>query len=204
MKLFFAAAMTLLLAVPAFGQARDPMGEQAFYDLDKSRSHNMIKSGNFDGRITAFHPDAEEGAAYELTLKYKFDIQWIGVKEGEEKLEIPVEYFSPEFMENLRQTGAFESEKFKVKHEGFATTTTQNGETYENCDKILIYDVDQSEAPDFALLMVGFDQLTSEGEIENLEIRAHIYPNVQVLGAVKIDVEGDSSGMHVFAGADLE
>ena len=78
-----------------------------------------------------------------------------------------------------------------------------NGTTYENCDKILIYDVNTETAPDFVQLLLGYDNLSTEGEIENLEIRAHVYEGIPVLGAVKIDVEGDTSGMHVFAGADL-
>jgi hypothetical protein len=203
MKLFLVAALAFAFTSQAFGQTRDPMGEEAFYDLDKARSHSMIKSGTFDGLITAYKPDAEDGPVYELSLNYKFVIQWVGLKEGTQKIDIPADYFSPDFIRNLRARGSFESEKFKVKHEGFGNTTTMNGTTYENCDKILIYDVNTETAPDFVQLLLGYDNLSTEGEIENLEIRAHVYEGIPVLGAVKIDVEGDTSGMHVFAGADL-
>jgi len=193
-----------MFATGAFGQTRDPLGEEAFYDLDKSRSHNMIRSGKVDSIIATYNPHAEGGPAYEYHLNYEFVVKLLGKQKGTEIFEIPAEYFSPQFMEELRETGYYESPQFKLEYLYVESTTTMNGLYYEDCDRVRFYDFKESETSmDFASVLVGNDRSWGRGSIEDLEIKAHIYYGVPAIGAVKLDITGKSNGRGIFAGADL-
>jgi hypothetical protein len=84
-----------------------------------------------------------------------------------------------------------------------------NGSVYNNCDKILMYDI--KEVGSSGIVSLAAELLSPEQnfiplseEIENMVILAHIKEGIPALGAVKLDVSGKYQGRDVKAGADLD
>lgn len=207
------AVATLVSATAALAS---PVGDRAHYDLDRnpSRTSSMIMSGKVDVTVDAYVPGHKSGPAYESSLAYDFNVQMVGRKQGSQKVMVPAEYFSPEFMKNLRASGSFIGPDFKVRHEGYVDARTMDGNFYPHCDKILIYDVKtySAESQLGGLFTVARDMLSMAAEsrlgtrqdVENLQVRAAIFEGVPVLGAVKLDVSGIVSGFNVKAGGDYK
>jgi hypothetical protein len=139
-----AASMTFL-ATTAMAGDRNPVGEKANYELDRnsSRTSSLIQSGSLSAEVTQHLPDADGGAAYEAKIDYQFRITLVGNRSGTEYVNAPEEYFTEQFLIDLRANGHYESPQFKIDHEGYANARTLDGRTYENCDKVKIYDIDQ-------------------------------------------------------------
>ncbi len=192
---------------------RNPVGEKCDYQLDRNaqRTSNLIQSGSLAAEITMRKPDAEGGPAYEAKIDYMFRITLIGNRSGTEYVDAPEAFFTEEFLQELRRTGHFESPQFKIDHEGFADANTLDGHHFPNCDKLKIYDIDQgSHSPlvEIARAMVknsvAPEDVTTDEQIQDLVLHAHIYYGVPVLGAVKLDVSGKYSGINIKAGADIK
>jgi hypothetical protein len=208
-KLLAATGLVFLMSTAAL--ARDPVGESADYKVDRNsaRTSSMILSGSMTATVTQYMPDHPDGPAYEGKLDYLFKIQFMGNQEGTEYVNTPEEYFTPEFIARLRTDGTYESPQFKIRHQGYADARNLDGGFYPHCDKILIYDIKQEESAGFAALAKSLlgtrpNDPSPDDSIENLEIVAHVYQGVPVLGAVKLDVKGVYNGMNVKAGADYE
>jgi hypothetical protein len=195
----------------ALGQARDPSGERAYYKLDRSgsRTSSMITEGHMVAKVAEHFSGS---SSFQVDIDYKLKIQVLGNQTGTESISVPSEYFSEEFLEELRENGRYESSKFKVKHQGFADATTINGEHYDECDKLFIYDIDSKAMPFFRNLFKQLavqdlyekGMLTSiDSEIQDLQITALVKYGLPVLGAVKIDMKGKYEGMNIKAGADF-
>lgn len=191
--------------------AYDPgllVGQKANFKLDKNpkRTTSMLKDGTFLATITSYHPDLSNGPAFDVALDYTFNVQLMGEQKGVENGYIDEEYFTEEFLINLRKNGKYESENFKAIHQGYKNVTTLQGKSYPNCDVILLYDIKDSK--DFPLKshLSGFlakvGRLETKADIENMKVLMHVYPGVPVLGSVLIDVSGTYEGMAVKAGAD--
>ncbi len=193
-----------------------PVGEVAHYDLDRSsaRTTSMILSGKVDVSVDAYVPGHKSGPAYESSMTYDFNIQMVGRKTGTNKVMVPAEYFTPEFMQSLRTNGSYVGADFKVRHEGYVDARNMDGNFYPHCDKILIYDVKTSAlqggfsgmfnlAHDL-IAMAAKSEIGTEEDVEDLQIRAAIFAGVPVLGAVKLDVSGIVSGFSFKAGADIK
>ncbi len=190
-----------LISSFAFG-GFDPVGQKAHYVLDKDpkRTTSMIKSGTIDVMVTKPLLDAAP-PAYEVSVKYKAKISLVGDQEGEQAKAIDAEFFTPEFLEKLRKEGSYIGPNFKAKHQGYADAKNLDGKLYPHCDKILLYDIkDSGYADEFTRVFFDLDRF----DIENLQIVAHIYAGVPVLGAVKIDASGIYQGMNVKAGGDFQ
>lgn len=176
----------------------DPVGQKAHYllDTDPKRTSSMIQSGSMDAFVNQLVTNENGEPAYEVLLSYKFNIQFVGLKEGLERPLIDKHYFDEEFLINLRETGYYESPNFKAKHLGYTNTTTLNKKTYKNCDKIFLYDIQET-----TVFRQMAESILSE-EIEDLVGLALISPGVPVLGAVKLDLSGTYQGLPVKAGGD--
>jgi hypothetical protein len=201
-----AAALATAGASSASAQGRDPVGETASYKVDRasSRTSSFVRSGDMQAEVVRYLPD-ETPPAYETTIDYSLNTI-VGRRSGTVRLPVEEAYFTPEFLEMLRQNGEYTSPHFKLRHMGYADARNMDGGVYPQCDKVLIYDLDvryTSELPiaKLAQALVGNDR----GEVlEDMEILAHIYPGVPVIGAVKLDVTGKYQGQNVKAGADYE
>jgi hypothetical protein len=205
-RTFFASAVVAisLCSGAAAAYDRNPVGERADYELDRSaaRTSSLIQDGTLSLYITQHLPDQQGGAAYETKLDYDFRLRYAGRQQGTKGMAVPFQFFTPEFMAELRRTGHYESASFKVDHLGYADARNLDGHLYENCDKIRIYDIEDLDAP-FVQVAVGLLEAAVAAPIDDFVIVAHIKEGEPVLGAVKLDIAGKYSGLNVKAGADF-
>jgi hypothetical protein len=200
-----------LTGYQALAGERNPVGETAFYQLDKNsrRTSSVIKNGNFVTQVNGESANTSV-PSFDVAINYEFDVAWMGNQSGAEKTEMDQSYFTEEFLEDLRVNKTFESEQFKVRHIGFADAVNMDGRRYENCDLLHFYDIDTGSSQFLPKLisytahamLIGSGSPLTGGSIENLQIIAHVKYGAPVLGAVKIDVSGKTSGMKVKAGGD--
>jgi hypothetical protein len=212
MRLSFIALLLFFYANLSFAQevlVRDPIGEVADYKVDRAsaRTSGLIQSGVMKAAVTTYQPDHADGPSYEMQIDYTFRIQFVGTRSGTEVVTVPEVYFTPEFMQELRDNGEYITDSFKVQHLGYADARNLDGGFYPNCDKIKIYDV---QKPNNGLVRMA-DRLLKTGDpidpdagFEDMVIVAHIKEGLPVLGAAKIDVSGVYDGMRVKAGSDYE
>ena len=206
------AALTVFTSgvVARADSPRNPLGEIANYQLDKAttRTSALIQSGSGVAKVTEFVPDHAQGPSYNVSLDYDFVVQFYGRQKGTTKWAFGEEFFTKEFMENLRRTGTFETPDYKVRHEGFADARNIDGSVYPHCDKVLIYDIKIDQLNPFASLIyaaAGLDPSRSDNpQIEDLKLAAHVFFGVPVLGAVKLDLSGTVQGVKVKAGFDYK
>ena len=200
--------MKLLLCVVfistlAFGNASDPLGQKAHYLLDTNpeRTSSLISSGTIDVGIVAFiAATGDENAAYQMKIDYKYALQFLGSKTGSETTNLDAVYFDPKFLADLRANGTYEGENFKAKHLGYVDAKTLNGKFYPKCDKVYLYDI----KTETRLSTVLRDFLGQRADVEDMTAMVHIYPDVPVLGAVKLDVAGTYQGIAIKAGGDYD
>ncbi len=218
MKNLFIALITVfsVLLSTAYGTSfmeRDPLGENAHYELVRGdRTTGLIKKGIFDAEILEYNPDTADGPIYIASLKYDIKATFIGRHKGELRIDIPFEYFSPEFILRLRKETTIKTPKFTVTHLGYDDAETKNGQSYENCDKLKIYNIKISEEENNIfvniLKSIVSGVVTSEAnnlqdnQIKDLEIVALRAEEIPVLGAVQLDVKGKIRGYRFKAGLD--
>ena len=129
----------------------------------------------------------------------------MGPYKGTKETQIEKEYFSEEFLENLRKTGHYEGQYFKADHLGYADAKNLDGKFYPHCDKILLYDLKEPATVNFFNELLGTladPEISDREDIQDVKVLAHVYVGVPVLGAVKVDVSGIYQGMAVKAGGD--
>src|SRR5690606_25913143 len=132
---FAIAVFTLMGATPSFAQVGDVADDQG--DLDRRRTPSYSRSGNLNTEVEMFNAGSgSDDCTYTTRIEYEFVIQCMGTRAGTRVLEVPAEFFTPEFKEELRTTGHYESEQFKIDHQGFADARTLDGNFYPNCDVI--------------------------------------------------------------------
>jgi hypothetical protein len=204
----FIISIVAMLCISSTALSRDPVGESAAYQLDKNaaRTTGLIQSGSALTKVTEFLPDHENGPSYNISLDYDFVVQFYGRQNGTTKWEFPQEFFQPEFMQKLRETGSFETPDYKIRHEGYADSRNMDGGVYPHCDKILIYDIKIPELRVIASILYAASGYSPSAAgnppIENLKIRGLMYGGVPVLGAVKLDLSGVVQGINAKAGFD--
>ena len=181
-------------------QIRDPVGEFASYQLDRhrSRTSSLITGGKFKAQVVAKNDGDGGEEAFQTVLHYELRLGFFARKSGFVGLDIPAEYFSPGFMEKLRNEGIYKTDQLTIRHLGRGDVRTGNGMLYKDADRIEIFDIATEQNYDD-----GIDSYSSGGSaLENLAVTAAIYPGIPVLGAVKIDVTGYYQGKRIRAGAD--
>lgn len=197
--------VTLFVSLPAF--AEGILGETADYIVDKDpkRTSGMIKKGSFNAVVSNFvQQTVSAPASYEVSLNYNLNISIVGNQQGSQKALLEEKFFTEEFLEDLRKNGTYEGPNFKAKHLGYANAKTLDGNYYPNCDRVLLYDLKQTPTAEFFSEMLATAHDLTRDQIENLQVVAHIYPGIPVLGGAKIDVSGKYSGMNVKMGADYQ
>lgn len=185
----------------------DPLGQSANYKIDKDpkRTSSMLKSGTIKLSVPNEGKDQSMGPAYQVKIDYKFNVALMGDYEGTKETQIEKEYFTEEFLQELREKGHYDGQYFKADHVGYADATNMDGKFYPHCDKILLYDLKEPSNLNFFkdFLATVADPLFADREdIQDLKVLIHVFVGVPVLGAVKIDVSGIYQGMNVKAGGD--
>lgn len=203
------AFLSFIFLFSALSQAAiDPLGQSANYKIDKDpkRTSSMLKSGNIKLSVPAQAKDLSQGPAYQVRIDYDFNIALMGPYKGSKETQIEKEYFTEEFLEELRKNGHYEGQYFKADHLGYADAKNLDGKFYPHCDKILLYDLREPSVlnlfGDLLGTMVTADRFNFREDIQDLKVLTHIYVGVPVLGAVKVDVSGVYQGMAVKAGGD--
>jgi hypothetical protein len=210
-------ALSFIVASTGLAENRDPIGEQAPYRVDTSRDRtsSMVNSGTMATRVVG-PSESENVDGYNIELGYDIDVSWVGRQQGTEKVDIAAEYFTQDFLEELRRRGSYESPEFKIKHQGLATVTNLDGRTYVGCHKLLFYDIDAKKDSKLSKLFESlfraemFKQSPNSpshgivSDIEDLKILTHVKYGEPVLGAVKLDVSGTYKGMFLKLGGDYQ
>lgn len=204
----FISALLVTTSMSAFG---NPVGEKANYVLDKNsaRTSGIVASGTSASEVMNFQPNHAYGPSYGVDLSFDVVIKLHGPEKGTTSWILPEEFFTPKFMENLRTTGYYETPDYKIKHEGRGDTRTIDGTNYVGCDKIFIYDVKLPEDSGLRRIVAaaaGIDpnDLDVENAIQDLELRAHVYPGIPALGAVKIDLAVKAQKVNLKFGFDYK
>ncbi len=189
----------------------NPVGEKANYVLDKSsgRTSGMVASGTAAALVKDAQPNHPSGPSYSIDLSFDVMIKLHGREQGTTNWVVPESFFTPKFMEDLRATGHFESQDYKMKYEGRADTQTVDGTKYVGCDKVLFYDVKLPPDSELRFLVAAAmgrdsDEIEVETAIQNLELRAHMYPGIPALRAVKLDLAVKSQGANLKFGFDYK
>jgi hypothetical protein len=187
--------------------AVNPLGQSANYNIDKDpqRTSSMLKSGTVKLSVPKEGEEQNKGPAYQVNIDYQFKVALMGNYQGSKVTQLEKEFFTEEFLVNLREKKHYESPYFKADHLGYADAKNLDGKFYPHCDKILIYDMKQPGEFNFfteLLATMVNPEDPDRVDIQDLKALAHIYAGVPVLGAVKVDVSGNYNGMHVKAGGD--
>ncbi|MCB0422199.1 MAG: hypothetical protein KDD61_14470 [Bdellovibrionales bacterium] len=193
--------------------AKDLVGESASYELDRSRQRTtgMIKRGEVDAMVADFLPNDPNGPSYLVNLRYDLKVSFVGNKQGELGLSATQDFFTPEFLERLRNEKEISEPKFKIRHIGFGDAQLKGGHSYPSCDIVEIYDIDTTQANSFNILGLAYSILQeaaiqagpgAAAEIEDMMIKAYVCANIPVIGAAKIDMTGKTSGYNFKAGFD--
>lgn len=185
----------------------DPLGQSANYKIDKDpkRTSSMLKSGTIKLSVPKEGKDQSKGPAYQVKIDYKFTVALMGDYEGSKETQIEKEYFTEEFLQELREKGHYEGQYFKADHLGYADATNLDGKFYPHCDKILLYDLKEPSRLNMfkdLLATVADPGFANREDIQDLKVLTHIFVGVPVLGAVKVDISGIYEGMNVKAGGD--
>lgn len=189
----------------------NPVGEKANYVLDKSsgRTSGMVASGTAAALVKDAQPAHPNGPSYSIDLSFDVMIKLHGREQGTTNWIVPESFFTPKFMEDLRATGHFETPDYKIKYEGRADARTIDGTNYVGCDKVYFYDVKIPEDSGIrqmiaAAMGLDSDDVEVETAIQNLELRAHMYPGIPALRAVKLDLAVKSQGVNLKFGFDYK
>lgn len=208
MRNFLLFLLPAFLTLSAYGE----VNESADYVLDKdsSRTHSFIKSGNMKTKITKFNRSNE---TYTINAKYNLNVSFMGRQQGQRNIDVPKEYVDGTLLERLRREKQITMPKYKMRHKGYATVRTIDGNSYSDCDIIEFYDIDTSDMDGFyvpylrmlqdtASLQFNFERI--QADIKDLKILAHVHQDVPVLGAAKVDLSGIARGFRFTAGFDYK
>lgn len=161
----------------------DPTGQKARYKVDNARTMRAVQSGTFDLLVMG---KSDIDNTYNVKIDYALKIVLLGVKTGSQMEAITQNYWSDLWWEELRKTGHQEATGFKVDHLGYENTTTMNGQQYNACDKIKVYDIDTTGTDAKDVVMIAYISRD----------------RIPALGAAKFDTTGVMSGTKFFLGAD--
>ena len=214
-KLILLSALSI--ATVSFG--KNPVGENARYKLDRSRSRtsSIIMSGNFQAEVTDYLPEGEKGPSYNNFYQYDLSLRILGRQKGDGNFELIKDVYGPEFINKVKTEEEVTTDQFKARYLGQEDVTTSDGSSYPACDFIAIYDIDLSQINGLRelvhnlfvanSLLEGDDSMRKPigggtGDLQNLVIKIAVHPDVPVLGGAKIDLSGVYQNVSFKAGFD--
>ena len=207
----FAGFLSFFVTVIGFG--RDPQGENAKYQLDRNRhrTSSLILRGKLELKVGVLDSSVGAKGAYKSQFSYDLTVLMGHKVHGVKNINIPSEFFAPEFMIHLREVKDLDLKSFKIRHLGFADAHTRFGQVYPACDKVLLYDLKGLDTQDFKerLEQTIGDVYEVQGEmgsaafdLEDATILAHVSSSLPALGAALIDASGIVSGAKMKVGFD--
>lgn len=187
---FSCLILSLLWSNGLFAQ----VGEKANYkvDTDPTRTCQMVRGGKYDLEITKILPNMKP-PSYEIRVDYDLKLSApFGRTIGFKNVQFPTEYFTTDFWNRIRKGGEFVAQGFKIKHEGYVDALMADGRTYEHCDKVYIYDIED----------ITLETTTGTYKVKNAKIHALMREEIPVFGAVKMDMSGTIDGIDFTMGLD--
>lgn len=185
----------------------DPVGENAGYELNRSRDRTswVIRGGEGVGTVTELRNDEKIGAAYVVSIEYSFDILFHGQQNGVIGLLVPAAMFEDQFYDDLQQRHPAKLGVFDIDYLGTGNARDNDNNSYDQCLLLRIFNIDPNYQPvvrDASKIAVLFHESTM-GEVENLELKLKTHESIPVLGAVQIDISGKARGIDFRAGLDF-
>ncbi|MCX6117614.1 MAG: hypothetical protein NT027_08740 [Proteobacteria bacterium] len=185
---------------------RDPLNETAHFQLDKSsdRTSRLVSKGTIDNTVSRIILDAN-GNSYGVTMDYDVSMKVTGSFKDSFEMVFPENFFTPNFIENLRRSGLYTSKDYKIKYEGQSNASTQDGKEYPNSDVLLIYDISVDAfagLSDLLTAAAGFDPSNKDLPMTDMKIKAHVFQGIPALSAVKLDLTGKIKGVPSKLGFD--
>jgi hypothetical protein len=188
----------------------DNIGEKVNYILNnaKDRTSSLIEEGEALIEIKEFLHDEELGPAYIVSIDYKFDITFVGYKEGNIGLLIPELMFQENFYYNLKEASSMDMGSFVIDYAGMTESFDAYENLYEECFIAHIHDIDVSKympIMDEKLIKILWHKSSKDFlKVKDLEITLKAHSSVPVLGGVQIDISGKAFGYKFKAGFDLK
>jgi len=181
-----------------------PVGQVAKYQVDTKtagRTTGAVRSGTVVLDVTGQNSTK---SAYSVRIGYDLNIAVVGRKQGAQSIDIPNQYFGSQFLTELKSKGTVKTNYFTAVYGGTATITTLDGNTYVDCDKVLLSDF---HAPSALKLVtdsqIGFLAGNGSAPAVNLQATLFLQPGVPVLGAVSLDLVIMAGAQNVKVGADF-
>lgn len=187
----------------------NPVGETASYLLDRSRDRTsrLIKSGEANAEVASFVQHEKLGPSYVVDIQYDLKVSLVGNKRGSIGLIVPEALFNDQFYNDLERTKTSDLGVFKIDYEGTSSAADSSGTNYEQCVMTRIYDINTEEYPipgtNNGVMVLWHKSEGVKADVNNLEIKLKIHPDVPVLGAVEIDLSGEVYGFDFSAGFNL-
>ncbi|NRA44239.1 MAG: hypothetical protein HRU09_04690 [Oligoflexales bacterium] len=208
-----------LLGMSTVSFGNNPVGENASYKLDRSRSRtsSIIIAGSFKAKVTEHIPEGEKGPSYNNFYQYDLSLRILGRQKGEGNFELIEEVYTPEFIEKVKNEQVVTTEQFTAKYLVQEDVRTNDGSSYPASDYIAISDIDLSQINGLRKLvhqLFAANELVTEskpggkpiggdtGDLQNLVIKIAVHSEVPVLGGAKIDLSGIYQGVNFKAGFD--
>lgn len=190
--------------------ARNPIGEKAFYQLDKNRQRTstILREGSSKFTVTREMPEDRGKRSFQVDVRYQLKILLSGKRQGDHQLFLSEIFFSEELMQILRQRKFYDAKQFKVEYLGTKDAKNLDGMIYRNCDHVKITGFKLVLSPSLVSLVESLEnaaaQLYSATSklSQDLGINGLFSPQAPVFGAVKIDLSGHLDDTPFIAGFD--
>ncbi|MDC0254832.1 hypothetical protein OAK75_08035 [Bacteriovoracales bacterium] len=190
----------------------DPIGERSDMILikDRARTTSMINKGHGFFEVKDLI-DTEFGEEYQIDYKFKIKVSFYGERGGTINLMVPKNYFGDSFWQQVRR-GDIQTSNLKIKFKGIKERVAHNGEIYNNCPVIRIFDIQTSQANILkeliAIKAVEMGILNESDsfadDVENLEAEGIIHPTLPALGVIKMNITGKVRNYDIKMGFDLK
>lgn len=205
MKKVFFSVVALCISLASIA---DPIGEVASYILNDSndRTSWLIRDGEGQSSVVELREDPKLGPVYLVNIEYSFDVLFAGNHNGVIGLLVPVTMFEEQFYEDLKTTHPVNMGSFKVDYLGMARGRDNENNTYDQCMKIRLFDVDQNYRPirtEPRVHIISHESTGSLNDVENLVLNFKKHATIPVLGAVEIDISGKARGIDFRVGLDF-
>ena len=190
----------------------DPIGEKTDMVLvkDRARTTSMIKKGHGFFEVKGLL-ETEIGEEYQIDYSFKINVSFYGDRGGIITLMVPRSYFGDSFWRQVRR-GIVQSSNLKIKLEEMKEVVKHNGETYEECPVLKIFDIkgkgekslkDLIVLKAFEMGILNEKDLLSE-DVQDLEAYVVTHPSVPAMGVIRMDISGKVRNYKIKMGFDLK
>lgn len=175
------SVLVLLLASQL--SAQEPL-ERYTVVSNLDRTSPLIEYGSVN---IAVSENLNDNQNFEAKLKYVVGVRGFGKVDGTTKLEVPNDYFTEDFLTELRQTGFYQGENFKIAYRGVTTAYDLNGNAFPQADILHFYDIE-----------------SQSNDVINPTITARVKLGASRFGAIQLDLKGRWKGLRIKIGADFD